>query len=115
MDLLEVPKLKEFPEEPDLQLEDHEALMVAWEAEKAEIEQENVGIQAEIDRITKLNAPIHRLRDVFMWYWKELLPAMVGKHNWGQNIRKWNTITDSHFPGEPTPRSTSPLVTRLLW
>jgi hypothetical protein len=69
-------------------LEDHEVLKVAWEAEKAKIEKENA----------------EPLRGVFMCHWKELLPAMVGKHNWGQNIRKWNTITDSHFPGELTKK-----------
>jgi hypothetical protein len=59
MDLLEVPKLKEFPEEPDMRLEDHEVLKVGWEAEKVEIEKENVEIQAEFNRITKFNAPAH--------------------------------------------------------
>lgn len=104
MDLLEVPKLKKIPEAPDMRLEDHEVLQAAWEAEKAEIEQENIAIQAEIDRITALNANPEKLRDVLLWYWMELLPAVVGKHNWGKNIRAWNTITDSHFPGEPNKK-----------
>ena len=97
-DLKALPKLLKFPAEPDVRLEDYDTLMVAWQAEKEEVEAKNVNIRADIERIKKENAPIEIQRDIFQWYWMELLPCIVGKHNWGNNIRKYSLIHNGHFP-----------------
>lgn len=101
-----VPKLIEMPEEPEApkdgneDSEEYQAKVAEFNKLKTEIAAKNQEIVPKIAEAEAHNAPILRTREVFRWYWNELLPDVVGKHNWGHNIRRWNTITEGRFPGK---------------
>ena len=77
-------------------------------AEVAEqIQAEITEIQAEITEIQAKNAKIKQNQEWFQWHWEKLLPAVVGKHNWGHNTRLYTTISKGVFPGTNTKCITS--------
>ena len=92
--LNKVPKLLKYPDEADCDEE-------TWAREKAKIDAENKEIQTQIDQIKAANVEIDRMQEIFQWYWTDLLPDVVGKRNWGHNIRRYVTITKGTFPDKP--------------
>ena len=102
-----VPKLYALPQEPNppedgnTEDEEYQAEVQKFRKLLSEIEAKNREIAPKIAEAQANNAPIQRNRENLMWYWLELLPDVVGKHNWGYNIRKWNTLTEGRFPDNP--------------
>ena len=41
-----------------------------------------------------------KCRDIFIWFWDDLLPKVCGKTRWGRSIRHFATISEAHQPSD---------------
>ena len=46
------------------------------------------------------NAQKEQARDVFKWFWDDLLPKVCGKTRFGRSIRHYTTICEAHHPND---------------
>lgn len=55
--------------------------------------------EKDTEELELANERVRRNQEFFDWYWTCLLPTVGGRHNWGHNIRNYNTINQGIMPG----------------